>query len=321
MLVLSVGFSGVADGVFAGSELLLGACGCSSVGGAAKSASNELAKVDSGCHKDTLSESGAELDGSSDDSDSLDGQILESNHGAGAILELSSLRVTRQLEMLNILVGFEQANRYALMDPQGNPAGFMVEEQTWSSIFGRQLYGMHRPFKILVMDLNGNPCLRISRPFSFINSWVSVENLENGQIIGESHQEWHIWRRCYNLFASQGSDMSQFARVDMPFLSWEFPMADEQGQTVAGVYRDFSGIGMELFTDYGLYGVCFDSASLRQRQAASGTLIPLADYDLDLDKRAVVLAAAVSIDFDYFSRHSHFGPGIMAYSLYSGAGA
>ncbi|KAJ2849435.1 hypothetical protein IWW36_002626 [Coemansia brasiliensis] len=237
--------------------------------------------------------------------------MLSSNQSAGAILGHSSLRVTRQLEMLNILVGFEQANRYALVDPQGNPAGFMVEEQTWSSIFGRQLYGMHRPFKILVMDLNGNPSLRIRRPFSFINSWVSVESLESGQVIGESHQEWHMWRRRYNLFASQGSNMSQFARVDMPFLSWEFPMADEQGKAVAGVYRDFSGIGMELFTDYGLYGVCFDSISLQQRHAASGSPTPLADYALDLDRRAVVLAAAVSIDFDYFSRHSHFGPGYL----------
>lgn len=29
----------------------------------------------------------------------------------------------RQLEMMNIFLGFEQANRYALLDPLGNPVG------------------------------------------------------------------------------------------------------------------------------------------------------------------------------------------------------
>ncbi|KAJ2608422.1 hypothetical protein H4S08_004457 [Coemansia sp. RSA 1365] len=103
----------------------------------------------------------------------------------------------------------------------------------------------------------------------------------------------------------------QFARVDAPFLSWDFPMRNEQGVMVAGVFRDFSGIGMELFTDYGLYAVCFDQLALSQRYAPSvGSGVATteqavsADSDLDLDQRAVVLAAAVSIDFDYFGHHS-----------------
>ncbi|PIA12908.1 hypothetical protein COEREDRAFT_89969 [Coemansia reversa NRRL 1564] len=79
---------------------------------------------------------------------------------------------------------------------------------------------------------------------------------------------------------------------------------------------DFAGIGMELFSDYGLYAVCFDQIALSQRYAASsgnGALTAeqavTTGSDLDLDQRAVVLAAAVSIDFDYFSRHSHGGMG------------
>ncbi|KAJ2078190.1 hypothetical protein H4R24_004655 [Coemansia sp. RSA 988] len=223
--------------------------------------------------------------------------------------------------MLNVFLGYEQANRYTLVDPSGNPAGFMVEQRTLASEIGRQIYRIHRPFNVLVLDLNGKACLRIRRSFSFINSRISVTDEHTGRIIGESQQEWHPWRRRYNLFIrNDGPDNShefdQFARVDAPFLSWDFPMINVQGAMVAGVFRDFAGIGMELFSDYGLYAVCFDQLALSQRCAAGGgsgvamsEQAMLAGGDLDFDQRAVVLAAAVSIDFDYFSRHSRGGMG------------
>ncbi|KAJ2739079.1 hypothetical protein H4R23_000714 [Coemansia sp. Cherry 401B] len=240
------------------------------------------------------------------------GRVIGEAHAARSILDHSSLRVTRQLEMLNVLLGFEQANRYALVDPQGNAAGFMVEEETATSVFSRQVYGKHRPFSILVLDPSGNACLRIRRAFSLVNSYVTVEDVATGEAVGESQQEWHVWRRKYSLFRSQpGSEMAQFARIDVPFLSWDFPMADEQGAVVGGVFRDFSGIGTELLTDYGLYAVCFDRLSLAQRvssMATTNTVQPTM-HAMDLDCRAAALAAAVSIDFDYFSRHSRLGMG------------
>ncbi|KAJ2128456.1 hypothetical protein GGH17_004406 [Coemansia sp. RSA 788] len=238
------------------------------------------------------------------------GRIITESHNARSILDHSSLRVTRQLEMLNVLMGFEQANKYALMDPRGNTVGFMAEDQTWSSMFGRQLYGTHRSFNIAVLDLNGSVCLRIHRPFSLINSHVTISD-HNGQTVGESHQEWHAWRRRYNVFESKRSGMNQFARIDAPFLSWDFAMADEQEKVMGGVYRDFAGIGAELFTDYGLYAVCFDQLALSQRYAAtnSSSSVHVTEHPMDLDRRAVALGAAVSIDFDYFSRHSRVGFG------------
>ncbi|KAJ2801521.1 hypothetical protein H4R20_003633 [Coemansia guatemalensis] len=234
--------------------------------------------------------------------------------------------------MLNVFLGYEQANRYALVDPSGNPAGFMVEERTLASEIGRQIYRLHRPFNVLVLDLNGKACLRIRRPFSLINSRISVTDEHTKRIVGESQQEWHPWRRRYNLFLRNGTpdsghEFDQFARVDAPFLSWDFPMLNEQGTMVAGVFRDFAGIGMELFSDYGLYAVCFDQLALSQRYATgSGSEVAAAEKammvgsDLDLDQRAVVLAAAVSIDFDYFSRHSRGGmggPGMLFFPMTS----
>ncbi|KAJ2862416.1 hypothetical protein GGI22_002199 [Coemansia erecta] len=262
------------------------------------------------------------------------GQCHESILG---ILGHSSLRVTRKLEMMNIFLGYEQANRYALLDPHGNAVGFMAEEYTLWSTIGRQFLRLHRPFRVHVLDLNGRECMTIWRHFSLINSKVFVAD-HRGRTIGESQQQWHMWRRRYNMFidhyggagvseSRQGFDRRQFAEVDAPFLSWDFPFVAENGSLLGGVYRDFSGIGMELFTDYGLYAVCFDRLALTQRyqtqtqNQAWPSALPgvkaqtpshspvLANRDLDLDERAVALAAAVSIDFDYFSRHSRMAGG------------
>ncbi|KAJ1663755.1 hypothetical protein IW140_004643 [Coemansia sp. RSA 1813] len=261
------------------------------------------------------------------------GQCHESIPG---ILGHSSLRVTRKLEMMSIFLGYEQANRYALLDPHGNAVGFMAEEYTLWSTIGRQFLRLHRPFRVHVLDLNGRECMTIWRNFSLINSKVFVAD-HRGRTIGESQQQWHMWRRRYNMFVdhhgevdeNQGFDRRQFAEVDAPFLSWDFPFLSENGALLGGVYRDFSGIGMELFTDYGLYAICFDRLALAQRYQAqaqaqnqtwpaaspgvdaqtAGAIPALAGRDLNLDERAVALAAAVSIDFDYFSRHSRMAGG------------
>ena len=49
--------------------------------------------------------------------------VLNDRHPAANLLSHSSLVVTRQLEMMNVMLGFEQANRYVIMDPQGNHIG------------------------------------------------------------------------------------------------------------------------------------------------------------------------------------------------------
>ena len=83
----------------------------------------------------------------------------------------------------------------------------------------------------------------------------------------------------------------QFAKIDSGFLSWEFSIDDEKGQPLAKIDRDFSGFVREIFTDTGQYVVRMDALEQRVRS-------------LDIYERAVLLACAVSIDFDYFSRHS-----------------
>ncbi|KAK3817941.1 MAG: Scramblase-domain-containing protein [Linnemannia elongata] len=311
--------------------------------------------------------------------------VLQPYDTAAKLLTQPALIMTRQIEMMNVLVGFEQANKYAIVDPSGEPIGYIAEEDTTMvKAMSRQLLRTHRPFKASVLDLEGNEVLKIHRPFAFINSRIMISTPDD-RLIGEVQQEWHLVRRKYNLFTieqpdpstiekdistiaiskeravdGQGLDRVQFAHIDGGFLALDFDMQDEQGRPMASVNRNFVGFARELFTDSGQYALRFDAAviqDIQQEQSLGATTATattasspgapstaadsrenlqeakeiqatkderaLAQLEsrggLTLDQRAIMLACAVSIDFDYFSRHSGNG-GIMPFPMMMGGG-
>ncbi|KAI4668929.1 uncharacterized protein J4E79_000971 [Alternaria viburni] len=311
--------------------------------------------------------------------------VLKQTHPAMRLLDNSSLIVQRQLEMMNVLMGFEQANRYVIMDPHGNHIGYLAEQDHGlGNAMARQMFKTHRSFTTHVFDRDEKEILRFHRPFSWINSRIRVYDavgpdkstytssaslqgtsvksianqtsanvstlaLQDMRIIGASEQEWAPLRRKYNLYlarnledAAAGSDapqlssgdlpisdskavavaegdtrevgMLQFARVDEPFLSWDFSLMSEDGRLAGSVNRNFGGFAREIFTDTGVYALRMDAAGLASEpsgmvsKTGEQSRPSLEDYPgMTLDQRAVMLATAVSIDFDYFSRHSGSG--------------
>ncbi|KAH0830454.1 Scramblase-domain-containing protein [Lanmaoa asiatica] len=259
-------------------------------------------------------------------------RLLVNNH---------ELVVTRRLEMLNVFMGFEQSNRYVITNPAGGSLGYIVEEpRGFLSMFARQVFRTHRPFRALVMDLDGSPILWIRRPFSWINSRMFVQRPRDaleGELVldafAEVQQEWHLWRRRYNLFlrstprrvlTTLGSDsqpepttpethFDQFARVDEGLWAWNFVLRDAQGEGIASVNRAFRGFGREIFTDTGQYTVSFRAPDEQVYSSSqnSGLVLhkPGAERNLTVDERALALAMAINIDYDYFSRHSEGGHG------------
>ncbi|KAK3813631.1 MAG: Scramblase-domain-containing protein [Linnemannia gamsii] len=276
--------------------------------------------------------------------------VLQPYDNAAKLLAQPALIMTRQIEMMNVLVGFEQANKYAIVDPSGSPIGYIAEEDTTMvKAMSRQLLRTHRPFKASVLDLEGNEVLKIQRPFAFINSRIMILTPDD-RLIGEVQQVWHLVRRKYNLFTieqpdpstiqkdesttaiskeraidGQGLNRVQFAHIDGGFLALDFDMQDEHGRPMASVNRNFVGFAREIFTDSGQYALRFDAANLQEAKEiqAAKDESALAQLEsrggLTLDQRAIMLACAVSIDFDYFSRHSGNG-GIMPFPMMMGGG-
>ena len=316
--------------------------------------------------------------------------IIPRDHPALSLLGNSSLVIQRQIEMMNIMLGFEQANRYIIMDGQGQTLGYIAErDHGIGSAVARQAFRTHRSFTTHIFDAQEREVLRIHRPFAYINSRIRIYDpipeggyaetetstalqgtsassatnqgttaqisplkLEEMRIIGEAQQQWAPLRRKYNLFTYRPltpppsnpqtpqlesaqtaptalterrtpdpaieAGMSQFAHVNEPFLSWDFTLRSENQATIGSVNRNFGGFAREIFTDTGVYALRMDSA-------ADGTEVSRYERDataMTLDQRAVMLATAVSIDFDYFSRHSRaHAPGFMPVFWPMGGGA
>ncbi|KAL8909024.1 MAG: hypothetical protein Q9207_000475 [Kuettlingeria erythrocarpa] len=318
--------------------------------------------------------------------------VLNEKHPAATILANSSIVVQRQLELMNVMVGFEQANKYVIVDPHGNHIGFIAEQDnSMGKTMARQMFSTHRSFTTHVFDKHEREVLRFHRPFSWVSSRIGVYDpvevaigssppstdllhtglnpissqsdrtsasslpLSQMRIIGEAQQQWAPLRRKYNLFlfhqssnakanlgtrqissgdpqmaSSQQPQVSetasivsageynQFAYVDEPFLSLDFSLRSVQSELIGSVNRNWGGIVKEIFADIGTYALRMDAAGLAQQRhlpGASSGKTGVVPYDkkgpgMTLDQRAVMLATAVSIDFDYFSRHSGAGGGL-----------
>ncbi|KAK5938079.1 hypothetical protein PMZ80_009668 [Knufia obscura] len=323
--------------------------------------------------------------------------ILKTNHPSTSLLEQSGIVVQRQIEMMNVFLGFEQANRYVIMDPQGNHIGYMAEHDGGiAKTMGRQWFRTHRSFMVHVFGRDGQEVLRFHRPFSWINTRIRVYDpvelasglktssatdvvqsnavqdavmnqqisslkLDEMRVIGEAQSEWAPLRRKYNLFLAHElpnaeevgredvpADLSgqqqkqaknqdyfaQFAYIDEPFLSWDFSLKASDDRLIGSVNRNWGGLGREFFTDTGSYVLRMDAAGLDQ-EAAQKHIISQSNqeerayaetlggndgkYGMTLDQRALMLATAVTVDFDYFSRHSR-GGGIIPLPMMMGGG-
>jgi Scramblase len=276
--------------------------------------------------------------------------VLGSQHPAASLLTQSALVVTREMEMMNVLLGYEEANKYVIMDAQGNHMGFMAEEERgMGRVLARQMLRTHRSFTTHIFDRQMKEILRFHRPFSYINSTIGVYDplepdsqarssstavqtpeagslatsagqvmpqtsslaLPDMRLIGEAKQVWAPLRRKYDLFLRRPPEtgdpslvFEQFALVDEPFLSWDFALRGPGGDMIGSVSRNFTNLGRELFTDAGVYALRMDAAvELEETKASNPRSSVLGNASsMTLDQRAVMLATAVTIDYDYFSR-------------------
>ena len=88
--------------------------------------------------------------------------VLNERHPATSILSNSAIVVTRQLELMNVMLGFEQANKYVIMDPKGGHIGYMAERELgMGNMMARQMFSTHRSFTTHVFDRHGKEVLRV----------------------------------------------------------------------------------------------------------------------------------------------------------------
>ncbi|KAI9877373.1 MAG: Phospholipid scramblase 3 [Pleopsidium flavum] len=198
--------------------------------------------------------------------------VLNERHPAAGLLANSSIVVQRQLELMNVMIGFEQANKYVIMDPQGNHIGYMAEQELgMGNMMARQWFRTHRSFTTHVFDRHEKEVLRFHRPFSWISSRIRVYDplevaafshststalqgsppgslstgvsqssaqisplpLSDMRIIGEAQQQWAPLRRKYNLFLYHAAPNPETDLGTRQIASGGLPLSTSQRLQVA----------------------------------------------------------------------------------------
>lgn len=231
--------------------------------------------------------------------------------GQELVLSPPALVVTREFEFGNILLGFEQANKYTIRAaPGGAVVGFIAETDSIGKSIVRNVMRTHRSFKATVFDAHGDPIFEIRRPAYLISTNMYVhEPGDDGAEIGQIEMAWHPWKRRYALFTGG----TQFAECDTGFLGVDFEMKTEDGKTLARVNKDFTGFAREIFTDARQYVIRLDAShnmtsdgftNVDASTIAAGHSRGDSDDQAELDwkQRAVVLARFV------YSKPSLFAP-------------
>ncbi|KAL8983522.1 MAG: hypothetical protein Q9205_002258 [Flavoplaca limonia] len=193
--------------------------------------------------------------------------VLNAKHPAAHILANSGIVVQRQLELMNVLVGLEQANKYVILDPHGVQIGFMAEQDnSMGRTMARQMFSTHRSFTTHVFDKHEKEVLRFHRPFAWISSRIGVYDpvevaagsysrsrdlitsnpgslsaqvnntpsqisplsLSEMRIIGETHQRWAPLRRKYELFSYNQSPQSTMDLASHQISSGDLPLSSSQ---------------------------------------------------------------------------------------------
>lgn len=205
------------------------------------------------------------------------------------------LSLKQRREWVEILVDFETRNQYAVYGAGGEELGTLAEQGGGlGRVLARFLLRSHRPLEAAACDRTGALVLRLHRPFFWLFSELNVED-SRGAPVGSVHRRFGILRRKYDLRDATGRS---FARVRSPFWRiWTFPLRADDGRE-ATIGKKWGGVLREVFADADTFGVDFSRASWSP------------------EERAVIFAAAVSIDFDFFENNQGVGGVLGATNLF-----
>ena len=186
------------------------------------------------------------------------------------------LVVRQTKEMLEIFTGFETANRYRVLTPEGEEAMFCYEE---SGMLSRQFMGSHRPLNLHVVDTKGQPILNASRSFFWFFSHLNVHD-GSGASLGSLHRKFGMLSRRFALLDSGGQQIAGLnGRVFRPYT---FTLNNASGQEMGRIVKKWGGILREGFTDADTFSIQFS------------------DVERSQEIRLLLIASAFAIDLDFF---------------------
>jgi len=222
--------------------------------------------------------------------------------GLEYLTQLDQLIIKQQVELLEVLTGWEQRNKYRILNNVGQQTFFALEE---SECFQRQCCGPGRGFNMRITDNLNREVIVVERPFKCCAGccWcgsadccsmeLSIKD-GTGQILGHVKQRQSGWKPHFMIY---DANMTEVGRIRGPCCICScpccgdipFPITDPKETTQIGdVTKQWSGVLKEYFTDADTFSVTFPK-------------------DMDVRVKAVFVGAAFLIDFMYFEHKQNNG--------------
>jgi uncharacterized protein YxjI len=211
------------------------------------------------------------------------------------LLAASQLYVRQKKEWAEILVDWEGANQYEVLDQTQRTVALIAERsEGFLDTIKRVILRSHRPLSVEVFDGEGERVAHLSRSFFWFFSDLFVDSPE-GRRLGSVHRRFGIIRKKYDLLDARGG---AFARISAPLWRiWTFPIISAEGETVGQISKKWSGLMREAFSD------------------ADTFLIDYGQGEFNDEQRLVILAAAISVDFDFFEDNDGAGSVLDTFSF------
>lgn len=208
--------------------------------------------------------------------------------GLEYLTQIDQILIHQQLEILEIVTGFEENNKYELKNALGQRVYFAAED---TDCLTRNCCGSSRPFTIRIVDNLGREVITLQRPLRCSDCCCPccLQELEvqapPGKTVGYVVQNWHV---CLPKFTIQDETRKDILKITGPCvvcrccedIHFEVKSLDETC-TVGRISKQWTGFVQEMFTDADNFGISFP-------------------MDLDVKMKAVMIGACFLIDFMFF---------------------
>ncbi|XP_053246176.1 phospholipid scramblase 2-like [Podarcis raffonei] len=208
--------------------------------------------------------------------------------GLEYLSQIDQILIHQQIELLEVLTGFETANKYEIKNAMGQRVYFAAEENDCCTL---NCCGPSRPFTMKILDNVGQEVIELRRPLRCSSCCCPccLQELEvhapPGTPVGYIKQ---LWDPCLPKFAIQNEAQEEILRVVGPCIvcsccediNFEVKSKDEKNN-VGRISKQWTGFVREAFTDADNFGIQFPQ-------------------DLDVKMKAVMIGACFLIDFMFF---------------------
>ncbi|XP_039278116.1 phospholipid scramblase 2 isoform X2 [Nilaparvata lugens] len=212
--------------------------------------------------------------------------------GLEYLASIDQLLVNQQVEMVEVLIGFETANKYLIKNSVGQQVYYAAED---SDCCARNCCGPLRPFEMKILDNFGREVIHLSRPMNCQGCCCPccLQSLEvyapPGNLVGRIDEEWSFLQPLFSVKNAAGDTV---LKIEGPICTMQlcsdriFKVLSADGSNVVGkISKQWGGLLREMFTDADCFGITFP-------------------MDLDVNLKAVMMGALFLIDYMFFERNN-----------------